>query len=65
MIPDPSGACDAALVRDQAKEKERMKQGITTRKPQWWKHLRAYNKRKFWKKQRKADTLALRKDKED
>lgn len=30
-----------------------MKKGITVPKPEWWKHLK-WNKRVFWKKQRKA-----------
>jgi len=24
-----------------------------TRKPEWWKHLRPFNKRRFWKAERK------------
>lgn len=31
-----------------------MKKGILTRAREWWKHLRPYNKRLFWKGERKA-----------
>jgi len=34
------------------------KQGMTVHASQWWKHLRPYCKRQFWKKQRKADKRA-------
>lgn len=38
-----------------------VKKGQTVRAPEWWKHLRAYGKRTFWKKQRAADRTDLRK----
>lgn len=31
-----------------------VKQGTLTRAGEWWKHLRPYGKRQFWKKERKA-----------
>lgn len=31
-----------------------MKKGILTRAGEWWKHLRPYGKRQFWKKERRA-----------
>jgi hypothetical protein len=37
-----------------------VKKGISVRSPEWWKHLRKYNKRVFWKKQRKADQESAR-----
>lgn len=30
------------------------KKGILTRAKEWWKHLRKYNKRAFWKGERRA-----------
>ncbi|MGH7104419.1 MAG: hypothetical protein ACREFJ_18725 [Acetobacteraceae bacterium] len=30
------------------------KKGILTRSPEWWKHLRPYVKRLFWKRERRA-----------
>lgn len=32
-----------------------VKKGQTVPAPQWWKHLKKFNKRLFWKQQRKAD----------
>lgn len=32
-----------------------IKKGTTVPAPQWWRHLRPYWKRAFWKRQRKAD----------
>lgn len=31
-----------------------VKKGILTRAHEWWKHLRPYNKRRFWKRERKT-----------
>lgn len=31
-----------------------VKKGTNTRPPQWWKHLRPYWKRVFWKRERRA-----------
>jgi hypothetical protein len=31
------------------------KKGILAKASEWWKHLRPYNKRTFWKKHRKAE----------
>lgn len=31
-----------------------VKKGILTRAREWWKHLRPYNKRRFWKEERRA-----------
>jgi hypothetical protein len=35
-----------------------VKNGQSVNAPQWWKHLRRYGKRQFWKRQRKADKAA-------
>lgn len=37
-----------------------VKQGTLTRAGEWWKHLRPYGKRQFWKKERKAQQRASR-----
>lgn len=37
-----------------------MKKGLTIPAPQWWKHLRPYWKRLFWKKQRRSDKKDIR-----
>ena len=39
-----------------------VKKGQSVRPPQWWKHLRAYCKRQFWKKQRSADRAAIKRE---
>ena len=39
-----------------------VKQGQSVRPPQWWKHLREF-KRFFWKKQRRADKAAIKREK--
>ena len=42
-----------------------VKKGVLTNSPEWWVHLRPYNKRYFWKRERKAarrDTLQRVKD---
>lgn len=31
-----------------------VKQGTLSRAGEWWKHLRPYGKRQFWKKERRA-----------
>jgi len=36
------------------------KKGQTVTASEWWKHLRPFLKRKFWKKQRTADKKAIR-----
>lgn len=41
-----------------------VKKGLTVAPPEWWKHLRRWNKRRFWKKQRRADKTELQKEKE-
>ncbi len=38
-----------------------VKKGTLTRPPQWWKHLRDW-KRVHWKRERKAQGKAIRKD---
>jgi hypothetical protein len=38
-----------------------VQKGLTTRAPQWWKHLRAW-KRVFWKKERKRAARAAQKE---
>lgn len=38
-----------------------VKNGLLTRAPQWWRHLRDF-KRVFWKKERKAAQRAARKE---
>jgi hypothetical protein len=37
-----------------------VKAGQTVLASQWWKHLRPFAKRLFWKKQRKADKASIR-----
>jgi hypothetical protein len=32
-----------------------MKKGLLVAAPEWWRHLKAFNKRRFWKRQRVAD----------
>ena len=39
-----------------------VKKGVLTRAGEWWKHLRPYNKRRFWKGERKAAQAAARKE---
>lgn len=34
----------------------------TTPAPEWWKHLRKFNKRLFWKKDRKAGNAEVEDD---
>lgn len=36
-----------------------VKKGITVPSPEWWKHLK-WNKRVFWKKQRKSFAKEIR-----
>ena len=36
------------------------KKGITVSTPQWWRHLRKYVHRQFWKRQRRADKKDLK-----
>jgi hypothetical protein len=36
------------------------KKGRFVKAPEWWKHLRAFNKRRFWKAERKAAKRADR-----
>lgn len=31
-----------------------VKKGILTKSPEWWKHLKKFNKRVFWKRERRA-----------
>jgi hypothetical protein len=38
-----------------------VKKGISVRAPQWWRHLRSW-KRVFWKRQRKADKQAAKRE---
>ena len=37
-----------------------VKQGILVRAGEWWKHLRPWMKRRFWKKHRKAEAAVVR-----
>jgi hypothetical protein len=30
------------------------KKGILSSAPEWWKHLRKFNKKRFWNKEKKA-----------
>lgn len=41
-----------------------MARALTVRAPQWWKHLRPYWKRVFWKRERKAAIKAVKKEAE-
>jgi len=40
-----------------------VKKGLKTACGEWWKHLRPYTKRKFWKRERATVKRDLRKDK--
>jgi len=40
-----------------------VKQGQTVPATRWWKHLR-WTKRNFWKRQRRADKTALRRERD-
>lgn len=42
-----------------------VKKGQTVPAPEWWKHLRWFGKRTFWKRQRKADQRNIRKEREN
>lgn len=37
-----------------------VKKGITVETPEWWKHLRKFVHRRFWKRQRQADKKLAR-----
>lgn len=37
-----------------------VKKGITVQTPEWWKHLRKFVHRRFWKRQRQADKKIAR-----
>lgn len=39
-----------------------VKKGITVETPEWWKHLRKFVHRRFWKRQRQADKKLARED---
>lgn len=39
-----------------------VRKGVLVASPEWWKHLRPYNKRKFWKAQRKAQAAEVRRE---
>ena len=36
-----------------------VKKGIDVPAPEWWKHLRPFNKRRFWKRQRAHDKAEM------
>jgi hypothetical protein len=42
-----------------------VKKGILTKSPEWWKHLRKFNKRIFWSQERKAGKKDINKRLED
>jgi len=37
-----------------------IKKGVLTRPSEWWKHLRPYVKRRFWKAERKAWKMSIK-----
>ncbi len=39
-----------------------VKKGHLVKAGEWWKHLRPWMKRKFWKKHRKAEQRLIRRD---
>ena len=39
-----------------------MKKGITVPAPEWWKHLRPWCKRQFWKRQRQDNKRLAKHD---
>lgn len=39
-----------------------IKKGLTEQAREWWKHLRPFGKRDFWKRQRRADKAKLREE---
>jgi hypothetical protein len=41
-----------------------VKKGILVSPREWWKHLRPYMKREFWKRQRKAEKHDIKRMKE-
>jgi hypothetical protein len=41
-----------------------VKKGLTVPPPEWWKHLK-WCKRLFWKQQRRADKMALRRERDE
>ena len=40
------------------------KKGMLTLAKEWWKHLRPYQKRQFWKRERKAAARELKRNPE-
>lgn len=38
------------------------RKGILTTAREWWKHLRPYNKRDFWKRERRAASRAVKRE---
>lgn len=42
-----------------------VKKGMLVSATEWWKHLRPFQKRKFWKKQRVAQKKELKKYRSD
>lgn len=36
-----------------------VKRGVLVRAPQWWKHLRPWWRRRFWKQHRRAEARVL------
>ena len=39
-----------------------VKKGILTRAREWWKHLRPFGKKDFWKRERKAGQREAKKE---
>ncbi|MHA2063682.1 MAG: hypothetical protein ACXABY_04785 [Candidatus Thorarchaeota archaeon] len=42
-----------------------VKKGVLSTSPEWWKHLRPYTKRQFWKSHRKYEQRHIRKELQD
>ena len=51
---------DKTQIRKGRRAMATIKKGLTEQAREWWKHLRPFGKRDFWKRQRGADKKALR-----
>lgn len=56
---------DKTQIRKGKRAMATIKKGLTEQAREWWKHLRPFGKRDFWKRQRWADKKALRRRDDD
>ena len=42
-----------------------VKRGLLTPPPEWWKHLRPWLKRRFWKRERRAVRREIARERKD